>query len=107
MEDKSKNTHISFGHLMAYVAFVLLVFWIGFILLMMVVVSQQSIVKWLWHPLVMMIILAFDCLWVIAMKFWSKKTLRTKVISTLFILTVSCSYFACWIYGQIAGGMRY
>jgi hypothetical protein len=107
MEEKSKNTLVSLGQAISYVALFLLVFWIGFVLLMMVVISQQTTVKWIWHPLAMTAVLGFDCLWVIAMKFWSKKNLRTRVIYTLLLLTISCSYFACWIYGQIVSGMRY
>jgi hypothetical protein len=107
MGEKNKNTIVSLGHIIVYVAFFLFVFWVGFVLFMWVVVSQQALVKMLWHPLVMVAILGFDCSWVIAMKFWSKKPLQTKVIYTLLLLTVSCSYFACWIYGQIAGGMHY
>ena len=57
-----------------------------------------------WNPLGPLIILGFDCLWVIAMMYGPLKNLRIKVYATLIVFTISAAILTMWVMGNLFRG---
>jgi hypothetical protein len=57
-----------------------------------------------WNPWGPLLILGFNCLWIIAMKLLRFKILRIKIYLTLLLFTISAAILTMWFLGNLFRG---
>jgi len=106
-DDKKHTQRLRFSDIAIYTVFFFVVFFIAWVLLINVAFRCSSLGDLLFRPMTPFVLLAFDILWLIVVKFWLKRDFHTKLVCTLLVLTLSASVFACWLYWFLLRDFHY
>jgi hypothetical protein len=103
MQEKKRKIPLSICEVVLLVVLIPILFYYSGKLLWMIGESETPswfpywFASWFTSIWGLLAVLGFDCLWIIAMVFWSLKNLRVKIYITLFILTISGAILVFWL----------